>query len=214
MAYLFGKEILLAFTAWVVFVQVRSWLRWRALKKWGAEQGCKDAPALPNKLPGGIERYGLVIDFLLGRLKSMNFFFSLSFWNWRLEIELRLIDTDFDFLEDSVRKRTLNMGVETFRINNAFNETMVITSDPENVQALLATKFHDFDLGPQRRQMFEELLGHGIFVAEGEAWAHYRKSQFLGELRVPVVVGIVPQMHIPDICYPLSKHTKRCTDSK
>lgn len=72
------------------------------------------------------------------------------------------------------------MGVDTFRINNAFNETMVITSDPENVQALLATRFHDFDLGPQRHQMFEELLGHGIFTAEGEAWAHYRRSHVLG----------------------------------
>lgn len=74
MAYLYVKEILLALTGWIIFVQVRYWLRWRALKKWGAAQGCKDAIALPNILPGGIERYGLVIDLLLGRLKSKHIF--------------------------------------------------------------------------------------------------------------------------------------------
>ncbi|KAE8447500.1 hypothetical protein EG329_010630 [Mollisiaceae sp. DMI_Dod_QoI] len=157
MAHLYIKGILLAFTAWVIFVQVRNWLRWRSLNKWGAQQGAKEAPAQLNQLPGGIERYGFIIKLLLGRLKN------------------------FDFLEDMVRKRTNDMGCDTFRIFNAFNETLVMTTDPENVQAMLATKFHDFDLGPQRHKMFQEMLGHGIFTAEGEKWAHFRsqlKPQF------------------------------------
>ncbi|CZR54184.1 related to n-alkane-inducible cytochrome P450 [Phialocephala subalpina] len=152
MSYLYIKEILAAFTAWVVFVQVRNWLRWRSLNKWAAAQGCKEPPNVPNHLPGGIERYGFVIQLLLGRLKN------------------------FDFLDDNIRKRNQDMGCNTFRIHNAFNETILSTCDPENIQAILATRFHDFDLGPQRHKMFEEMLGHGIFTAEGEKWSHFRRQ--------------------------------------
>jgi cytochrome P450 len=73
------------------------------------------------------------------------------------------------------------MGCHTYRIHNLFNATLVTTADPENIQAILATKFHDFDLGPDRRGNFYEALGNGIFTAEGEAWARYRhqlKPQF------------------------------------
>lgn len=150
--YLYIREILAAFTAWAVFVQVRHWLRWRALKKWGDEQGYKDAPNLPNYLPWGVERFGFVFKLLLGRLKN------------------------FDFLEDFIRKRTENMGCYTYRLHNIFNESILSTTDPENIQAILATKFHDFDLGPQRHKMFEEMLGHGIFTAEGEKWSHFRRQ--------------------------------------
>jgi len=73
------------------------------------------------------------------------------------------------------------MGCNTFRIHNAFNNTLISTSEPENIQAILATEFHEFNLGPVRRDSFFEVLGNGIFTAEGEAWAHYRaqlKPQF------------------------------------
>jgi cytochrome P450 len=73
------------------------------------------------------------------------------------------------------------MGCNTFRTFGLFNTTVVSTAEPENIQEILATKFHDFDLGPARRDNFHEMLGNGIFTAEGEAWAHYRsqlKPQF------------------------------------
>jgi cytochrome P450 len=73
------------------------------------------------------------------------------------------------------------MGCNTFRNFGLFNFSMVSTAEPENIQAILATKFHDFDLGPSRRDSFHAMLGNGIFTAEGEAWAHYRnqlKPQF------------------------------------
>jgi cytochrome P450 len=66
------------------------------------------------------------------------------------------------------------MGTNTFRIFGLFNQSLVTTSDPENIQALLATKFHDFDMGPARKDSFYDLLGMGIFTAEGEAWSHFR----------------------------------------
>lgn len=43
------------------------------------------------------------------------------------------------------------------------------TIDPANIEALLSTKFQDFDSG-KRRDIMIPLLGHGIFTLEGEAW--------------------------------------------
>lgn len=50
------------------------------------------------------------------------------------------------------------------------NSTVIMTVDPKNVQAVLATKFRDFELGPQRRNNFSAMLGTGIFTADGKIW--------------------------------------------
>ena len=60
MSYLL-KELALLLLGWVIFVQTRNWLHWRGVKKLGDANACEDPPALPNKLPGGIERYSLVL---------------------------------------------------------------------------------------------------------------------------------------------------------
>jgi cytochrome P450 len=49
-----------------------------------------------------------------------------------------------------------------------------MTNDPKNIQALLATQFHDFEIGPMRRGNFFPLLGNGIFTSDGKAWEHAR----------------------------------------
>jgi cytochrome P450 len=49
-----------------------------------------------------------------------------------------------------------------------------MTNDPKNIQALLATQFHDFEIGPMRRGNFNPLLGNGIFSSDGKAWEHAR----------------------------------------
>lgn len=73
------------------------------------------------------------------------------------------------------------MGTNTFRGFGLFNASLVSTAEPENIQAILATKFHDYQLGTIRTENFYDMLGNGIFTAEGEAWQHYRhqlKPQF------------------------------------
>lgn len=45
-----------------------------------------------------------------------------------------------------------------------------VTADPKNIQAMLATQFKDFSLGPLRRGSFEPLIGHGIFTSDGKDW--------------------------------------------
>lgn len=44
------------------------------------------------------------------------------------------------------------------------------TTNPRNIQAILATQFQDFEIGPNRRLSFAPMLGVGIFTADGEKW--------------------------------------------
>ncbi|KAI6867140.1 cytochrome P450 [Hortaea werneckii] len=61
----------------------------------------------------------------------------------------------------------------TFK-NNLLGQTIYFTSDPKNIQAMLATQFADFDLGPVRRGNMGQTLGDGIFVQDGKPWEHSR----------------------------------------
>jgi len=56
------------------------------------------------------------------------------------------------------------------------NSSFVSTAEPENVQTILALKFQDYDLGPVRKDVFQETLGKGIFTTDGEEWAHFRQQ--------------------------------------
>lgn len=51
---------------------------------------------------------------------------------------------------------------------------VIVTSEPENIKTMLATSFHDFELGNERHAAFSGLLGDGIFTSDGKAWEHSR----------------------------------------
>jgi cytochrome P450 len=50
----------------------------------------------------------------------------------------------------------------------------IITNEPANIKAVLATQFADFDLGPQRKGCFAPLFANGIFSDDGPRWEHSR----------------------------------------
>ncbi|KAL2861950.1 cytochrome P450 [Aspergillus pseudodeflectus] len=56
----------------------------------------------------------------------------------------------------------------------SLGRTVIITIDPKNVQAILALKFKDFDLGSPRNKALSPLLGRGIFTSDGQLWEHSR----------------------------------------
>ncbi|KAF2757314.1 n-alkane-inducible cytochrome P450 [Pseudovirgaria hyperparasitica] len=59
--------------------------------------------------------------------------------------------------------------------------TGVLTIDPENIEAILSTKFEDFGMG-LRAPTFYPLLGSGIFTQDGVEWQHSRnllRPQFM-----------------------------------
>jgi cytochrome P450 len=51
---------------------------------------------------------------------------------------------------------------------------LTTTTEPKIMQAILATKFNDFEIGADRRNQFGALLGDSIFNQDGAAWAHSR----------------------------------------
>ncbi|OVA02907.1 Cytochrome P450 [Macleaya cordata] len=59
---------------------------------------------------------------------------------------------------------------------NGFSLNYVVTADPHNVEHLLKTKFSNFPKGDFFRTTVDELLGDGIFSANGEIWRQQRKT--------------------------------------
>ncbi|KAI9758560.1 MAG: hypothetical protein M4579_002995 [Chaenotheca gracillima] len=78
------------------------------------------------------------------------------------------------------RKATLAFNRDRFEANNwtfwtrLLTNELILTADPENLKAILATKFNDFDIGPMRLDSFRPLLGLGMFTADGPVWEHSR----------------------------------------
>ncbi|KAJ5648809.1 Cytochrome P450 E-class CYP52 [Penicillium longicatenatum] len=60
--------------------------------------------------------------------------------------------------------------VSTFRICQAGRENL-LTADPKNIQAMLASQFKDFGLGDMRRNVANPVIGHGIFTTDGKDWS-------------------------------------------
>lgn len=48
------------------------------------------------------------------------------------------------------------------------------TVEPDNIKAMLATKFNDWSLPDNRKRALIPLLGQGIFTSDGPAWQHSR----------------------------------------
>ncbi|KAI9743319.1 MAG: hypothetical protein M1818_003165 [Claussenomyces sp. TS43310] len=57
---------------------------------------------------------------------------------------------------------------------SVLGSSTLFTADEKNIEAMLATQFNDFGLGPDRRGSFRPLLGNGIFTEDGEQWIHSR----------------------------------------
>jgi cytochrome P450 len=70
------------------------------------------------------------------------------------------------------RKRFDEFGVRTVRVQ-ALTRRITVTIDPENIKAILATQFKDFDLG-LRYEQFQPLMGDGVFTLSGDGWFHSR----------------------------------------
>jgi hypothetical protein len=110
--------------------------------------GCKPAFTRPSRLPFGID----ILKRALDATKDQ-----------------RLQDDDLKVYEELGQRATWNQ--------NILGSWHHVTSDPNNIQAILAKQFNDFDLGPIRRGSFAPLIGHGIFTSDGEDW--YAISLFI-----------------------------------
>lgn len=71
------------------------------------------------------------------------------------------------------RYATINGGVSTFT-SLFMGDTIINTMEPENIKAILATKFKHFELPQRRKDAFHPIFGHGIFTTDGKEWEDSR----------------------------------------
>ena len=93
-------------------------------------------------------------------------------------------------------------SVPTFRFP-LLGMKVVVTRDPENLKAILATQFNDFALGLRHKQL-HPVLGDGIFTLDGEGWKQSRamlRPQFARE-QVGHVQSLEPHIQF------LARHIK------
>ncbi|KAI8088098.1 cytochrome P450 [Gilbertella persicaria] len=58
----------------------------------------------------------------------------------------------------------------------AGNPTAVMTIDPQNIEYVLKGNFKNYLKGPKFKSSLSEILGNGIFNANGEQWRYQRKA--------------------------------------
>jgi fatty acid omega-hydroxylase len=59
------------------------------------------------------------------------------------------------------------------------NFQVLYTADPRNVEHVLRTNFGNYPKGPEFMDAFRDLLGDGIFNADGDLWRMQRKASSL-----------------------------------
>nr|POF26049.1 cytochrome p450 52a2 [Quercus suber] len=62
----------------------------------------------------------------------------------------------------------------TFKCRIVDQSMLYMTVDPANVQAMVATQFHDYETGELRYHQLKPALGRSIFTSDGKFWEHSR----------------------------------------
>ncbi len=68
--------------------------------------------------------------------------------------------------------------------SRVLDRRVVITADPENIKAILATQFDDFGKGEPFHRQWSEFLGDSIFTTDGPRWhasRHLIRAMFVRE---------------------------------
>ncbi|RDW67901.1 putative cytochrome P450 52A12 [Coleophoma cylindrospora] len=143
-----------ALAAYVVFLLVSSFISSRQNAAKARRLKCEEPTHQQNRYPFGVEH-------VVRALKA---------------------DQAQEFPVDQLR-RCKEVGAITYRYS-VLGTQNVFTADEKNIQAILATQFADYELGPIRRGNFFPLLGNGIFTEDGKQWEHSRslmRPQFARE---------------------------------
>jgi cytochrome P450 len=137
-------SIFIALGALVVFLAARRFFRSYQLHRKAVKLGCQPPPARYYKMP-------LALDLTKKLAASVN--------NYEMPVYQVSVAAE---MAPAVTWTQPRMGKHT-----------IATIDPENIKAILATKFADYDMG-LRREALSPLADHGIFVDDGERWSHGR----------------------------------------
>lgn len=141
-----GSRILLVLAfTCLLYSFVRSVIRYFQVRKFKHIHGCKPARRVPQP----------------ERIIGLSTYLTL-----RSDRQRRIS------LQETAR-RAYRLGYTTTAV--VLGVEFLSTCDPENIKALLATKFGDFGIGP-RIHVLGPLLGRGIFTLDDVPWQHSRVS--------------------------------------
>lgn len=66
-------------------------------------------------------------------------------------------------------------NVKTAELDGGISTRIVLTTDPENIKALLTSQFADYGKGESFHHEWKEFLGDSIFATDGELWSRSRQ---------------------------------------
>ncbi|KAJ6461725.1 cytochrome P450 [Mycena sanguinolenta] len=78
------------------------------------------------------------------------------------------------YLAEPLAAVASELGSYTLTMRFLF-QNRIMTAEPENIKAILATEFDAFEKGSEFRGLMEPLLGTGVFAADGEMWKFHRQ---------------------------------------
>lgn len=90
-------------------------------------------------------------------------------------------------------------------------QDLFVTADPENIKALLAHQFNDFELG-LRHSHFKPLLGSGIFTLDNAAWKHSRALLRPNFSREKVAHTMALEKHVQNLFKHIRKYNGQPLD--
>jgi cytochrome P450 len=68
------------------------------------------------------------------------------------------------------------LGYEPYLLTLPFTPSMVVLSNPADVQAILTTQFDQFVKGPFINDVLRDFVGEGLLSSDGDQWYHQRKT--------------------------------------
>lgn len=85
-------------------------------------------------------------------------------------ISYMLKDLNLELWEDMMT----TWGKGGYTVEGGTGERIIMTAEPENIKAILATQFKQYGKGEQFRRDWFTFLGNGIFAVDGELWHNAR----------------------------------------
>tara|TARA_R110002003_G_scaffold94_5_gene7206 strand:+ start:8201 stop:9199 length:999 start_codon:yes stop_codon:yes gene_type:complete len=94
------------------------------------------------------------------------------------------VDMAYDVVNHAMKDLTYEMWVSMFEkwagpggytVEAGVGERVILTAEPENIKAILATQFKDYGKGEQFRKDWHAFLGNGIFTTDGQLWHNSRQ---------------------------------------
>lgn len=95
-------------------------------------------------------------------------------YKWPLALDLLKRQYDILFSDNAFERLTPFFNIAATCRIHLFGITGYFTTDPDNIEAILSTRFEDFSLGSRSLASYP-LLGEGIFGQDGPAWKRSRE---------------------------------------